>query len=80
MSIFRRDFAAPGFLLHLFPGIARAGWASGGPRSHRAPAMDEKTHIIVVDDEPDIREMLQEYLAGQGFAVSTADGGGELRF
>ena len=41
--------------------------------------MDEKTHIIVVDDELDIREMLQEYLAGQGFAVSTADGGGALR-
>jgi DNA-binding response OmpR family regulator len=30
-------------------------------------------HILVVDDETEVRDMLQEYLIGQGFAVSTAD-------
>jgi DNA-binding response OmpR family regulator len=36
-------------------------------------------HIVVVDDEPEIREMIQEYLVRQGFAVSVAAGGPELR-
>jgi Response regulators consisting of a CheY-like receiver domain and a winged-helix DNA-binding domain len=36
-------------------------------------------HIVVVDDEPEIREMIQEYLLRQGFAVSAASGGAELR-
>lgn len=36
-------------------------------------------HIVVVDDEPEIREMLQEYLLRQGFAVSVATGGAALR-
>jgi len=29
-------------------------------------------HIIVVDDEPDVRELLCEYLEGQGYRVSEA--------
>ena len=41
--------------------------------------MNEETHIIVVDDEIDIREMLQDYLGGQGFTVAAASGGMELR-
>ena len=41
--------------------------------------MSEKTHIIVVDDEPDLREMVGEYLAEQGFDVSLAKNGQELR-
>ena len=36
-------------------------------------------HIVVVDDEPDIRETLREYLELQGYRVTTAAGGGELR-
>lgn len=36
-------------------------------------------HIVVVDDEPDLRQAVQEYLLDQGFAVSTADGGRALR-
>lgn len=36
-------------------------------------------HIAVVDDEPEIRELLREYLALHGFEVSVADGGGALR-
>lgn len=36
-------------------------------------------HVVVVDDEPEIREMIQEYLLRQGFAVSMAAGGPALR-
>lgn len=41
--------------------------------------MDKGASLVVVDDEPDIREMLQEYLEAQGFDVTTADGGEALR-
>ena len=41
--------------------------------------MSQDIHIVVVDDEAEVREMVQEYLGGQGFRVSTANGGGELR-
>ena len=41
--------------------------------------MGDKAHIIVVDDERDLREMLQEYLTAQGFSVAAADGGTALR-
>lgn len=34
--------------------------------------MATEPHIIVVDDEPGIRDMVAEYLGGQGFQVSTA--------
>lgn len=36
-------------------------------------------HIVIVDDEPDLRDGLRDYLVEQGFAVSTADGGESLR-
>ena len=35
--------------------------------------------IIVVDDEPEIRSILAEYLGGHGFVVRAAAGGAELR-
>ena len=41
--------------------------------------MTEPAHILVVDDEADIRDELQEYLAQHGFRVSTADGGPAMR-
>jgi len=37
------------------------------------------THILVVDDEPDIRNLVQEILEDEGFSVSTADGGDAAR-
>ncbi|KIC38124.1 chemotaxis protein CheY [Ruegeria sp. ANG-R] len=40
---------------------------------------NQKTHILVCDDEIDVREMLQEYLSKRGYAVSAASGGEELR-
>ncbi len=41
--------------------------------------MTEPAHILVVDDEADIRDELQEYLVQNGFRVSTADGGPAMR-
>ncbi len=40
--------------------------------------MTETAHILVVDDDPDIRDELQEYLTGHGFRVSTAEGGAAM--
>lgn len=37
------------------------------------------THIAVVDDEPDLRHMVQSYLTSNGFATSAAASGEELR-
>ena len=44
-----------------------------------AHSMAEPTHIVVVDDEPEIREMLADYLGHAGFAVSTVEDGAAMR-
>ena len=36
-------------------------------------------HVLVVDDEAELREMVRDYLARHGFAVSTASGGADMR-
>ena len=36
-------------------------------------------HILVVDDEPDIRNLVQEILEDEGYSVATADGGEAAR-
>lgn len=41
--------------------------------------MTEKSHILVVDDEPELREMVEEYLSRQGFAVFGAGDGAAMR-
>lgn len=41
--------------------------------------MAEDCHVVVVDDEADIRETIEDYLKLHGFTVSTADGGEALR-
>lgn len=35
----------------------------------------KQTHILVVDDEPDITELIRMYLLREGFAVQTTDNG-----
>jgi len=40
---------------------------------------DSKPHILVVDDEPDIRNILQDILQDEGYSVSTAENAGEAR-
>jgi DNA-binding response OmpR family regulator len=41
--------------------------------------MTGKVHILVVDDEPDIRESFQEYLEINGYRVTCADGSESAR-
>jgi two-component system OmpR family response regulator len=41
--------------------------------------MDRPDHLLIVDDDRDIRSLLAEHLRGCGFEVSTAAGGQELR-
>lgn len=38
-----------------------------------------QSHLLVCDDELDVREMLQEYLGKRGFKVTAVAGGDELR-
>jgi two-component system phosphate regulon response regulator OmpR len=56
------------------PGDAQA---TGFRESEKA--MTGSIHIVVVDDEPDIRETVQDYLDLHGYAVTQADGGEALR-
>ena len=35
--------------------------------------MAEKVHVLVVDDEDEVRDLLQEYLSAQDYDVSTAE-------
>jgi two-component system phosphate regulon response regulator OmpR len=39
----------------------------------------EHAHIVVVDDELEVRELIRDYLSRHGFAVSIADGGPAMR-
>ncbi len=41
--------------------------------------MSASAHVLVVDDEPEIADLLRRYLAGQGYTVSTAEGGVAMR-
>src|SRR5580704_7227345 len=41
--------------------------------------MKGKEHILIVDDQPAICEMVQSYLQEEGFRVSTANNGEAMR-
>jgi two-component system phosphate regulon response regulator OmpR len=41
--------------------------------------MTDQTHIVVVDDEPDLRGVVQRYLTRHGFAVSAAADASSMR-
>ena len=41
--------------------------------------MSDKVHILVVDDEPELRAMIEEYLTDQGFQVFQAADGVAMR-
>lgn len=41
--------------------------------------MDKSTGLLVVDDDPDVRSLLVEYLGGHGFDVRSADSGAAMR-
>lgn len=40
--------------------------------------MKDRPHIVVVEDDPEIRSLLQGYLGREGFRVTEADGGAAL--
>ena len=41
--------------------------------------MPDEPNILVVDDDPQIREMLEEYLSDHGYSVSVAENGEQMR-
>jgi two-component system OmpR family response regulator len=41
--------------------------------------MNDNGHILIVDDQREICDLVQEYLTGEGYRVSTAQDGGEMR-
>ncbi|MDZ5699472.1 response regulator [Chelativorans sp. M5D2P16] len=41
--------------------------------------MQDATHVVVVDDHTDIRDLVRQYLEQQGYKVSVAEGGSSLR-
>lgn len=43
------------------------------------PAMERADHVLVVDDDAEIRKLLGEYLERNGFRVSLATDGPEMR-
>src|SRR5271155_4868406 len=41
--------------------------------------MSDNGHILVVDDQREICEMVEDYLSGEGYRISTAHDGAEMR-
>ncbi|MGH7096361.1 MAG: response regulator [Stellaceae bacterium] len=41
--------------------------------------MNDTAHILIVDDQKEIGDVVQEYLSGEGYRVSTARDGAEMR-
>jgi two-component system phosphate regulon response regulator OmpR len=41
--------------------------------------MISRTRLLIVDDDPSVREMLREYLEGHGFEVAEAGSGAQMR-
>lgn len=41
--------------------------------------MSRQDHLLIVDDDPEIRQLLADYLSDAGFQVSTASDGREMR-
>lgn len=41
--------------------------------------MEQLDHLLIVDDDPDIRDLLAQYLEKNGFKVSTAANGRQMR-
>ena len=47
--------------------------------SQLAHAVDYETRLLIVDDDPGIRELTAAFLAGHGYVVDIADGGAAMR-
>jgi two-component system phosphate regulon response regulator OmpR len=53
--------------------------ASAEPRKSGTAFVNPKATILIVDDEPDVREVLEEYFATHGYAVLAADSAGAAK-
>jgi len=49
------------------------------PQAALAPALDLETRLLIVDDDPGIRELTAAFLAQHGYVVDTASGATEMR-
>src|ERR1051325_5537979 len=49
------------------------------PMVARAPLTDDAPHILIVDDDRRIRDLLSRFLANEGYRVSTADNVADAR-
>jgi two-component system, chemotaxis family, chemotaxis protein CheY len=56
-------------------GQAAGGEGALAARRHCLRLCDERKRVMVVDDEPDIRELLAVWLRDEGFEVTTAENG-----
>jgi two-component system OmpR family response regulator len=45
----------------------------------RQAAMDDPIRILIVDDDPSLRSLIRDFLAGQGYLAFEADGGNSMR-
>src|SRR5260370_24572689 len=59
----------------------RAAVGGVGPHSEvwKLAGMTDNGHILIVDDQREICDLVQEYLSGEGYRVSTAQDGAEMR-
>jgi two-component system, OmpR family, response regulator len=46
---------------------------------HGEPSVTNSSYVLVVEDDPDVRGMIVEYLAGHGYAVEQAENGAAMR-
>src|SRR5215510_86413 len=48
-------------------------------RAMHRTSMDHHTRILVVDDDPDLRKLIGDFLAGHGYRVSVAENAAAMR-
>jgi two-component system phosphate regulon response regulator OmpR len=68
----QRTGGAVGFAHRIAAGRAGAPYAREASMG-AAPKVVPKATILIVDDEPDVREVLEEYFLGQGYAPIAAE-------
>jgi ActR/RegA family two-component response regulator len=60
-------------------GVRLGFYLYGMPQAALAPALDLETRLLIVDDDPGIRELTAAFLSQHGYVVDTASGATEMR-